>query len=415
MSMGEIKIDSLLDSENASLDYQAAGKMIRTKTAAWKTWYDSEAGEFEIPLTAWESGTIRTIVEENGDAISREGAARGKKAGAWGDHLTTADPVQMLSLDFMSSRMLADLLRLAAYDAHVRHHDDQAVLYLRDLVRLAAATQNRPGGLVGHLFADGIGALASDTAGRLSPEIKIGPDGAERGEVAALIVDLCDERSLRDGRLLGWRTERIANLNGVEEIVKGVVVTPQGGQRSTGSTVAGFLGRPFLFTDARLMADDFQGIMAAGDAADWPTAQGQLPKALEAAIEVHPIIHLYASIFSGATARATQVDYRAMAERRLAVVALAARLYALDHLGRLPANLEELTPRYLPSVPIDPLSGVALRYVNDVARPRIYSVGEDGVDDGGTEPNPYAPGSKRNLHTDIVVNLRTQPRLATQP
>ena len=53
--------------------------------------------------------------------------------------------------------------------------------------------------------------------------------------------------------------------------------------------------------------------------------------------------------------------------------------------GRLPAQLSELVPEYLGALPHDFLDGKALRYR---LRPGddgflLYSVGEDGKDDGG--------------------------------
>ena len=53
--------------------------------------------------------------------------------------------------------------------------------------------------------------------------------------------------------------------------------------------------------------------------------------------------------------------------------------------GRLPAQLSELVPEYLAALPHDFMSGKALLYhlrpgENDFV---LYSVGEDGKDDGG--------------------------------
>ena len=73
-----------------------------------------------------------------------------------------------------------------------------------------------------------------------------------------------------------------------------------------------------------------------------------------------------------------------MTERRLAAVALATRLYYVEN-GKWPASLDELAPKYLPAVPDDPMaSGKRIGYVAEEARPRIYSVGENGTDEGGS-------------------------------
>jgi hypothetical protein len=73
----------------------------------------------------------------------------------------------------------------------------------------------------------------------------------------------------------------------------------------------------------------------------------------------------------------------AEASRELALTALALKRYQLRH-GQFPADLSALVPGFLPSLPRDPADGQALRY-----RPKpdgtflLYSIGEDGVDNGG--------------------------------
>ncbi|WP_309399719.1 hypothetical protein [Cerasicoccus maritimus] len=60
---------------------------------------------------------------------------------------------------------------------------------------------------------------------------------------------------------------------------------------------------------------------------------------------------------------------------------LAIRLYEMEH-GALPPTLDALVPDYIDAVPLDPYDDQPLRY--DAKRAIIYSVGEDGVDDGGS-------------------------------
>ena len=84
-----------------------------------------------------------------------------------------------------------------------------------------------------------------------------------------------------------------------------------------------------------------------------------------------------------------------LTHRRLAAAALAVRWYAVEHDGRLPASLEELVPRYLPAVPLDPMAkGRPLGYSPDPARPMVYSVGENGIDNGGETTRRGALGSE---------------------
>lgn len=76
--------------------------------------------------------------------------------------------------------------------------------------------------------------------------------------------------------------------------------------------------------------------------------------------------------------------------RRIVVTAIALKRFELRH-GKWPGTLTELVPKFLPSVPIDPFDGKPLRYrPNPDGTYLLYSVGEDGKDDGGN-PN-LAPG-----------------------
>lgn len=90
-------------------------------------------------------------------------------------------------------------------------------------------------------------------------------------------------------------------------------------------------------------------------------------------------------------------DYRALrraaissAWRNVVLAAIALKRYQLRH-GRLPASLVELTPDLMKAVPTDPMDGRPLRYrPNSAGSFLLYSVGDDGVDDGG---DPTPPGN----------------------
>jgi hypothetical protein len=81
---------------------------------------------------------------------------------------------------------------------------------------------------------------------------------------------------------------------------------------------------------------------------------------------------------------------RADASRRVAQLAIAVAVY---HIGenRFPARLEEVVPKYLPQIPPDPFTGQPLKMKATADGVVVYSIGPDGVDDGGaplTEDKP---------------------------
>ncbi|EEF58347.1 hypothetical protein [Pedosphaera parvula] len=81
--------------------------------------------------------------------------------------------------------------------------------------------------------------------------------------------------------------------------------------------------------------------------------------------------------------RAMELVVHAETLRRLTITAIALKRYQLGH-GAWPNELKLLTPGILSEVPIDPMSGkpVCYRFSPD-GHCVLYSVGEDGRDDGG--------------------------------
>jgi hypothetical protein len=66
------------------------------------------------------------------------------------------------------------------------------------------------------------------------------------------------------------------------------------------------------------------------------------------------------------------------------MTALALRLYRKEN-GRYPENLQQLVPKYLPSMPIDPYDGKPLRYRKLQKGFKVWSVGGNRKDDGGVK------------------------------
>lgn len=108
---------------------------------------------------------------------------------------------------------------------------------------------------------------------------------------------------------------------------------------------------------------------------------------------------------------------RSQAWRQLLRTHLALRRFWLAE-RKYPETLDELNPAFLPAAPLDPFSGRSLVYRPTPEGYRLYSVGQDGVDDGG---KPIAPGSGANpaqgdlmLDVTLVGKDGNRPQEATQ-
>jgi hypothetical protein len=78
------------------------------------------------------------------------------------------------------------------------------------------------------------------------------------------------------------------------------------------------------------------------------------------------------------------MERRAETQARSIQLFYAVKLFRDQH-GRLPAALDELSPEFLPALPRDEFSDEPMRYVVDGEQYRLYSVGPNGVDDGGND------------------------------
>ncbi|MCC6580634.1 MAG: hypothetical protein IT440_09340 [Phycisphaeraceae bacterium] len=89
---------------------------------------------------------------------------------------------------------------------------------------------------------------------------------------------------------------------------------------------------------------------------------------------------------------------RYLAHREGAIIGIALELYRREY-GDYPAKLDALVPAYLPTLPVDRITGGPLLYHVTDGQPVVYSVGADRDDDGGRRgtdlyaPSPGVPGS----------------------
>jgi len=99
--------------------------------------------------------------------------------------------------------------------------------------------------------------------------------------------------------------------------------------------------------------------------------------------ELSPM-HVMIKMLVPATGRIAELSLRNQAGVDLARTALAIERHRLGT-GKVPERLEELVPQYLKAAPIDPFDGQPIRYMRTEPGYRLYSILEDGQDNGGKE------------------------------
>lgn len=118
-------------------------------------------------------------------------------------------------------------------------------------------------------------------------------------------------------------------------------------------------------------------------------------KGEHASFTILPVARMNAALL----ADAARLEARLQARLRTVGASLAIERYRDLH-SALPDSLDDLVPKFLDAVVADPFTGGPLRYKKLAKGYVVYSVGEDGKDDGGTEPKRgYLPG------TDITFTV----------
>jgi hypothetical protein len=104
------------------------------------------------------------------------------------------------------------------------------------------------------------------------------------------------------------------------------------------------------------------------------------------------------------------------ATKQLTITAIALKRFQLKH-GSYPAQLAELAPEFLSPVPLDPVDGQPLRYRrNTDGTFTLYSIGENGKDDGGN-PSLKEDAKSKSLqwqHSDALDWVWPQPATAAE-
>jgi hypothetical protein len=395
---------ALPDAQNAAVELIEAGRGINLQSKAWRDLDQVE--DFRLTVGATEAAVYRALVEQEAATLELVDRGLAKREVDW--HVRIAAPaISTLIPHVNTSRSLANLLRAAAFDALARRDQREAVRRVEQLLRLARLLDEDPF-LISHQAANGLGAIACDLIFQLVPELR--PASAQNPDdravtveqVRALISELLDERAVREGLKRGLQADRMSMLDTAHLLYSGRLkwrdmVGPDGPSEPWNL-------KSVLVRDSGLMSEQFGRMIEAVGSPDYPTFLKSMPPELKDELAGDGGAHPYARVMMPGLRRAALMQFRGLTERRLAANALAVRWATLENGGRWPAKLADLTPKHLAKVAEDPMAaGRALGYRADGARVIVYSVGEDGADDGGSEELIPVGGAKRWRMRDVVV------------
>ncbi len=314
--------------------------------------------------------------------------------------------INVLLPHLSGQRALAKLTSLAALRAHQRGDDHAALQHVEDILATARFTDLDGPFLMIHMIRVAIETTAIGTIGGLLPTLSIvsdqpatpGSRPAERKQIESLIANLLDEGDYIADLNQAILGERVMMLDFLFSFASRPT-TAIGAGSAPGVLETAFVAlfEPAWLLDGARMCDSFAHIADAVYCSEWPAARDRI-----STYDYHPggiferLSRLFSNVMMPSFERAVEIHYRIRAQRRMAALALALRLYRHDH-GQWPETLAALVPDYLPNLPTDPFdpAGGPIGYLPDADPPRLYSRNSDGIDQQGTSER-YSGGVKRD-------------------
>jgi hypothetical protein len=261
----------------------------------------------------------------------------------------------------------------------------------------AGRTSDRIPILLAHLVAGSILNRTVDLIQELIPNLnsleieqQVDRQPADRAAVESILNRLLDDAPARENIAQAFRYERATQLDSFYIVMgRSSARATNAANRSSGSTYGPyFVVGPVFKLDVESMLSHTSDLVSAIQLPNHRAYARFLrscpaPPGMGAQNLLEGLVHMLSRILLPSLDRSIVLHYGTIARRRMAATALAIRLFELDH-GHRPLTLDELVPDYLSEVPADPMSsnGV-IQYLPNAEHPRLYSIGLDGIDDGG--------------------------------
>lgn len=367
------------DDDNAALALQEAVR-------ALKLTKDEEilVEELRPEKVAENLDELRRIAEANSKVLTLVHRARSMKGADWGFRVRSPAVTFTLPPDLSEQRSLARFLRGMAIYFHKTGDEAAAVRTLHDTLNIGKTVRKMPL-LICHLSALANDAIACAAVEDISADLKVAPPGgAGRKDVEAFIAELLDEVTLRKDTQRVYYGERAYVFDSAKLWIDGRMSLTSPGAPAALEAITASVLRPLHKKDLIGLLRMCTAMAEAAGQESWPEAKKLLPEEPSYEGFWDSATHTLSSILRPSLQKALMTHFRVIAMRRMAATALAIKLYETDH-GSRPAELADLVPKYLPAVPKDPFAadGRDIGYLPNAPRPILYSVGQNGIDQGG--------------------------------
>jgi hypothetical protein len=198
----------------------------------------------------------------------------------------------------------------------------------------------------------------------------------------------------------GERASGLSIFMGSKDLIQlfgGANSPPALKDRMRASLYLGFLRATGILQKDKAFYLDVMSTNIAAAEAPFPERFTLSQQASTAALSPPNRMCIFSMMLLPALGKSIQRDCDHTARIRTTQTAIAIERFRRAHNGNLPADLNELIPTYLPSIPRDPFDGQPLRFKRRATGYVVYSIGSDLHDDGGNEGDPKKQSSAKDF------------------
>ncbi len=266
--------------------------------------------------------------------------------------------------------------RMLSLEAHVRAHRGDAhgaADSIHAMNMLGNSLEQEPV-MVSQLVRIAVGGMSVDLCRRLLPRVEFSNEDLQRlaEDFRTIRYKEGFRRSLVGERAVGIQT--IRNPAG-DDVVAGEL--PSGVAPVFGLNRNDDLCQYLAFLERMIAAAGKPMPQARNEFDKVDTELGTLRNS-----KLGKVRYTLTALLLPAMSAALDAAARGNAMNDAVMTAIAIKRYRRDR-GQIPKDLEQLVPDFLKQVPTDPIDGKPLRYVVKDSEYLLYSVGKNGVDDGG--------------------------------
>jgi hypothetical protein len=351
-----------IPAKDNAVDALLAGPLgISTTPAEYKLINDPI--EFQTPA---DREAVLKLLAAHHDLVDRIDAAQSRPTIAWSRDTLVTGKVPRLAGAVESGRLLLK----ASQIAHEQHDDALALRHLHRLLTVARVLEKSPWLICG-LLSLSDRDIAATGIERIQASLDLHDPAAA---AAALLKDLCADGPAVTAISGGFEGEITYHYIATDHYTRGF-------DTSFGS----WLRRPLVQESYVRSDSQWAAMVVAFRAPNRPqflAAQSRLAAFTPNRTALGNMVHLSPLYTPGLFTRYDNA-LKTVTHARGAAVLLAARLYAARR-GHLPDTAAEMTPDILPSIPLDLYldPDQPLHYRLDPAGPTVWSVFENGLDDG---------------------------------